>query len=78
LQDDYAPGELGFDPLGLCPPDGSQEKYDMQTKELNNGRLVRSKLHSDVVNFNILGQLFDCAFHAHGAAVHSCDCHLMF
>jgi Chlorophyll A-B binding protein len=41
LQEDYAPGELGFDPLGLCPPDGSQEKYDMQTKELNNGRLVR-------------------------------------
>jgi Chlorophyll A-B binding protein len=40
-QDDYKPGELGFDPLGLCPPEGSQEKYDMQTKELNNGRLVR-------------------------------------
>jgi light-harvesting complex I chlorophyll a/b binding protein 1 len=40
LYNDYAPGELGFDPLGLCPPDGSQEKYDMQTKELNNGRLA--------------------------------------
>lgn len=40
LLEDYAPGELGFDPLGLCPPEGSQEKYDMQTKELNNGRLA--------------------------------------
>lgn len=40
LRDDYKPGELGFDPLGLCPPEGSQEKYDMQTKELNNGRLA--------------------------------------
>jgi light-harvesting complex I chlorophyll a/b binding protein 1 len=39
LYDDYAPGELGFDPLGLLPED-PQEKYDMQTKELNNGRLA--------------------------------------
>jgi light-harvesting complex I chlorophyll a/b binding protein 1 len=39
LKDEYAPGELGFDPLGLCPTD-PKEKYDMQTKELNNGRLA--------------------------------------
>lgn len=63
VQEDYAPGELGFDPLGLCPPDGSQEKYDMQTKELNNGRLVRtdtsSKLNSHAVNIRLLAVLMD-------------------
>lgn len=39
LKDDYASGDLGFDPLGLKPktPAGLRE---MQTKELNNGRLA--------------------------------------
>ena len=41
LQNDYNMGEIGFDPLGLCPTD-PKEKYDMQTKELNNGRCVSS------------------------------------
>ncbi|KAK9791151.1 hypothetical protein WJX73_004331 [Symbiochloris irregularis] len=39
LEDDYEPGELGFDPLGLLPSD-PQEKKDMQSRELNNGRLA--------------------------------------
>merc|ERR1711966_107299 len=39
LKDDYVPGDLGFDPLGLCPED-SEELAIMQTKELNNGRLA--------------------------------------
>jgi len=39
LLNDYNMGELGFDPLGICPTD-PKEKYDMQTKELNNGRLA--------------------------------------
>merc|ERR1711985_61448 len=33
------PGDLGFDPLGLKPKDAKELK-DMQTKELNNGRLA--------------------------------------
>jgi light-harvesting complex I chlorophyll a/b binding protein 1 len=39
LKNDYEPGNLGFDPLGLRPRD-EQGFYDMQTKELNNGRLA--------------------------------------
>eukprot|EP00976_Prorocentrum_cordatum_P001927 38400-Prorocentrum_minimum.AAC.5 len=39
LREGYAPGDLGFDPLGLKPttPEGLMER---QTKELNNGRLA--------------------------------------
>jgi len=39
LKDDAVPGDLGFDPLGLKPSD-PQEFKEMQTKELNNGRLA--------------------------------------
>ena len=39
LKDDYTPGDLGFDPLGICPED-ADELAVMQTKELNNGRLA--------------------------------------
>ncbi|KAG2431933.1 hypothetical protein HYH02_013152 [Chlamydomonas schloesseri] len=38
-KDDYEPGDLGFDPLGLKPTDPEELKV-MQTKELNNGRLA--------------------------------------
>jgi len=33
LNDDYYPGDIGFDPLGLKPTDGA-EFAEMQTKEL--------------------------------------------
>ena len=43
MKEDYEPGELGFDPLGLFPAD-KEEAYALQTKELNNGRCVRRLL----------------------------------
>mmetsp|Transcript_44778 Transcript_44778/g.108172 ORF Transcript_44778/g.108172 Transcript_44778/m.108172 type:complete len:213 (+) Transcript_44778:176-814(+) len=39
LRDDYIPGNIGFDPLGLKPED-PEEFFEMQTKELQNGRLA--------------------------------------
>jgi hypothetical protein len=39
LRDDYYPGDIGFDPLGLKPTDPA-EYAAMQTKELSNGRLA--------------------------------------
>merc|ERR1712072_1479480 len=39
LRDDYTPGDIGFDPLGLKPEDPEEFKI-MQTKELQNGRLA--------------------------------------
>jgi len=39
LKEDYIPGDIGFDPLGLCPEDPADFKI-LQTKELQNGRLA--------------------------------------
>lgn len=39
LRENYYPGDLGFDPLGLKPTDAA-EFANMQAKELSNGRLA--------------------------------------
>ena len=39
LNSDYVPGDIGFDPFGLKPTDPAEFK-EMQTKELQNGRLA--------------------------------------
>jgi hypothetical protein len=39
MKTDRQPGDLGFDPLGL-KPQNAKELKEMQTKELNNGRLA--------------------------------------
>jgi hypothetical protein len=39
LRENYYPGDIGFDPLGLKPTD-AKGFADMQTKELQNGRLA--------------------------------------
>lgn len=39
FKDDYFPGDVGFDPLGLAPADEA-EFLELHTKELQNGRLA--------------------------------------
>jgi len=39
IKSSHVPGDLGFDPMGLKPK-GALELREMQTKELNNGRLA--------------------------------------
>merc|ERR1719484_279588 len=49
------PGDLGFDPLGLKPTDAA-ELAEMQTKELNNGRLAMVGIAGMVVQELVSGQ----------------------
>jgi hypothetical protein len=55
LRENYYPGDLQFDPLGLKPTDG-KEFADMQTKELNNGRLAMFAAAGMCVQEQINGQ----------------------
>jgi len=40
MRDDFVPGEIGFDPLGLTKDMSDEDLYSLKTKELNNGRLA--------------------------------------
>ncbi|CAL5223979.1 g6590 [Coccomyxa viridis] len=55
LRDDYEPGNLGFDPFGLLPED-PKERKDMQSRELNNGRLAMIAIAAFVVQELVSGQ----------------------
>jgi len=40
-EQDYTPGDLGFDPLGFYPPKEDEEgRFDMRVKEIKHGRLA--------------------------------------
>merc|ERR1712216_1059194 len=54
IRSDYESGDLGFDPLGLKPTDPT-EFAEMQTKELNNGRLAMIAIAGMVVQEGITG-----------------------
>ena len=47
-------GDYGFDPLGLKPTDAT-ELAEMQTKELNNGRLAMIAIAGMVVQEGVTG-----------------------
>jgi len=51
---DHAAGDLGFDPLGLKPTDAAALK-EMQSKELNNGRLAMIGIAGMVVQELVTG-----------------------
>ena len=55
LRENYQPGNLGWDPLGLKPTDAPGLK-EMQTKEINNGRLAMLAIAAFVVQEEISGQ----------------------
>lgn len=62
LKDDYYPGDIGFDPLGLKPKDAA-EFAEMATKELQNGRLamigVSGMCAQELVNHKTIAETFD-------------------
>jgi len=47
-------GDMGFDPLGLKPTNAAELK-EMQTKELNNGRLAMIAVAGMIVQEGISG-----------------------
>jgi hypothetical protein len=55
IRDDHEPGDFGFDPLGLKPEDPDELK-EMQTKELNNGRLAMISIAGMVAQELVSGE----------------------
>ena len=66
LRDNYYPGDLGFDPLGLKPTE-NYAFQKMQTKELSNGRLAMlawvGMCSQELVNHRTIGDTLD--FYSH-------------
>merc|ERR1712154_123404 len=62
LRDNYYPGDLGFDPLGFKPTDANAFA-DMQTRELQNGRLamlgVAGMCSQELVNHKTIFETFE-------------------
>lgn len=62
LRDSYYPGDVGFDPLGLKPTD-PQAFRNMQTRELQNGRLAMlgwaGMCAQELVNHRTIFETFD-------------------
>ena len=54
IRTDFEPGDFGFDPLGLRP-ESIEEFYELQTKELNNGRLAMIAITGMVVQETVTG-----------------------
>ena len=54
IRSDHVAGDLGFDPLGLKPEDPAELK-EMQTKELNNGRLAMMAIAGMVAQEAVTG-----------------------
>merc|ERR1719191_1121084 len=55
MKEDHVPGDIGFDPLGLKPKDPEKFK-EMQTKELNNGRLAMIAAAGMIAQEYVTGQ----------------------
>merc|ERR1719387_87998 len=55
MKEDHVPGDLGFDPLGLKPKDPEKFK-EMQSKELNNGRLAMIAAAGMIAQEYVTGQ----------------------
>jgi len=55
LREGYAPGDLGFDPLGL-KPSNAKELETRQTKELNNGRMAMIALAGVIAQELVTGE----------------------
>ena len=55
LREDYTPGDLGFDPLGMAPKTDA-EMLSMKNKELNNARLAMIAVAGIVTQEVITGQ----------------------
>jgi len=54
IRSDHEAGDLGFDPLGLKPTDPAELK-EMQTKELNNGRLAMMAIAGMIIQEGVTG-----------------------